>query len=59
MQSEEKYGELLKEIGVILSQKNDKLMMKEFETADLRKRLETAEEIIETLKKGNNHEQRN
>ena len=33
MQSEEKYGELLKEIGAILSQKNDKLMMKEFETA--------------------------
>ena len=59
MQSEEKYGELLKEIGVILSQKNDKLMMKEFETADLRKRLETAEQIIEELKKGNNHEQRN
>ena len=59
MQSEEKYGELLKEIGAILSQKNDKLMMKEFETADLRKKLETAEKTIEELKKGNTYEQRN
>ena len=57
MQSEEKYGELLKEIGALLAQKNDKIMMKEFETADLRKRLETAEEIIKELQKGNNYEQ--
>ena len=58
MQSEEKYGELLREIGALLAQKNERIMFKEFETADLRKKLDTAEEIIKELQKGNNYEQR-
>lgn len=58
MQSEEKYGELLKEIGALLAQKNEKIMFKEFETADLKKKLETAEETIIQLQKGNEYEQR-
>lgn len=57
MQSEEKYGELLREIGALLAQKNERIMFKEFETADLRKKLETAEKTIDELKKGNNYEQ--
>lgn len=56
MQSEEKYGELLREIGALLAQKNERIMFKDFEIADLRKRLETAEN---ELTKGKNYEQRN
>lgn len=56
MTEENKYSALLKEIGALLTQKNDRIMFQEFEISDLKRKLETAEKTIETMK-GKEHEQ--
>lgn len=53
MTEESKYNALLKEIGALLAQKNDRIMFQDFEIRDLKKKLETAEKFIEKLKEGN------
>lgn len=50
MTEENKYNALLKEIGALLQQKNDRIMFQEFELSTLRKNLEEAEKQIEKLK---------
>lgn len=53
MGDDQKYSVLLKEIGKLLADKNDRIMFQEFELTTLRKELEKAEATIEELKKDN------
>lgn len=59
MTEENKYSALLKEIGALLQQKNDRIMFQEFELSTLRKNLKDAEKQIEKLKEGKKHGQLN
>lgn len=54
MNENEKYQELLKEIGRVLKEKNDQICIQAFQISDLRKKLETAEKEIEELRKETN-----
>lgn len=46
---EKKLYELLKEIGRVIKEKNDDICLKDFQLADLRKKLEQAENKIKEL----------
>lgn len=56
MSDEKKYLELLKEIGRIIKEKNDEIVINSFRVDDLRKKLEKAETEIEELRKENKNE---
>lgn len=49
MTEEKKLYELLKEIGRAIKEKNDDICLKDFQLADLRKKLEQAENKIKEL----------
>ena len=51
MSDEKKYLELLKEIGRIIKEKNDEIIINDFRLSDLKKKLESAEKEIEELRK--------
>lgn len=51
MSDDQKYQELLKEIGRIIKEKNDEIIIKSFQNEDLRKRLQKAETEVEELRK--------
>lgn len=51
MSDEKKYLELLKEIGRIIKEKNDEIIINDFRLSDLKKKLENAEKEIEELRK--------
>ena len=51
MSDEKKYLELLKEIGRIIKEKNDEIIINDFRISDLKKKLESAEKEIEELRK--------
>lgn len=57
MSDEKKYLELLKEIGRIISEKNDEILINSFRVSDLKKKLEDAENQIDELRKEKNDEQ--
>lgn len=56
MSDEKKYLELLKEIGRIIKEKNDEIVINSFRVDDLKKRLADAEKEIDDLRKGKNDE---
>ena len=51
MSDEKKHLELLKEIGRIIKEKNDEIIINDFRLSDLKKKLESAEKEIEELRK--------
>lgn len=51
MSDEKKYLELLKEIGRIIKEKNDEIIINDFRLSDLKNKLESAEKEIEELRK--------
>lgn len=51
MSDEKKYLELLKEIGRIIKEKNDEIIINDFRVSDLKKRLADAEKEIDELRK--------
>lgn len=51
MGEEQKYLELLKEIGRIIKEKNDEILINSFRVDDLKKKLIKAEQEIEELRK--------
>ena len=51
MSDEQKYQELLKEIGKIIKEKNDDIIIKTFQNDDLRKRLQKAEKELDEVRK--------
>lgn len=51
MSDEKKYLELLKEIGRIIKEKNDEIIINDFRLSDLKKKLDNAEKEIEELRK--------
>lgn len=53
MTDEKKYCEVLKEIGQILTDKNSKIMMKDYEITRLKEKLEAAEKQLDELRKEN------
>lgn len=53
MSDEKKYLELLKEIGRIIKEKNDEIIINTFRVDDLKKRLADAEKTIDELRKEN------
>lgn len=53
MSDEKKYLELLKEIGRIIKEKNDEIIINSFRVEDLKKKLEKAEQEIDDLRKEN------
>lgn len=53
MTEEQKYIELLKELGRVINEKNNDIVIKNYEIQSLRNRLSDAENEIEKLKKGN------
>ena len=53
MKEEEKYIELLKELGRVIHEKNNRICMQDYEIGMLRDRLSDAERRIEEFKKGN------
>lgn len=56
MSDEKKYLELLKEIGRIIKEKNDEIVINSFRVSDLKKKLEDAEKQIDELRKEKNNE---
>lgn len=57
MSDEKKFLEILKEIGRIIKEKNDEIIINDFRVSDLRKKLEKAEKEIDELRKGKTDEQ--
>lgn len=51
MSDEKKYLELLKEIGRIIKEKNDEIIINTFRVEDLKKKLSQAEKEIDDLRK--------
>ena len=47
MSDEQKYSELLKELGEVIKQKNDEIVYLRFRNADLERALRNAEEQLE------------
>ena len=54
MSDEKKYLELLKEIGRIIKEKNDEIIINDFRLSDLKNKLEKAEKEIYELRKETN-----
>lgn len=54
MTDEQKYHELLKEIGEIIKGKNDRIFVLEYEVKTLTEQLEKAEKELETERNKNN-----
>lgn len=52
MTEEQKYIELLKELGRVINEKNNAICIKDYEIETLRRRLSDAESEIDLLKKG-------
>lgn len=57
MADDQKYLELLKEIGRIIKEKNDEIIINAFRVDDLKKKLDKAENEIDELRKGKTDEQ--
>lgn len=57
MSDEKKYLELLKEIGRIIKEKNDEIIINTFRVDDLKKKLSQAEQQIDDLRKEKNDDE--
>ena len=57
MADDQKYLEVLKEIGRIIKEKDDEIIINAFRVDDLKKKLDKAENEIDELRKGKTDEQ--
>lgn len=53
MNAEQKYGEVIKELGDVLQKKNNEIIVQKYQIEELTRLLKAAEEKIEKLRKEN------